>query len=84
MLSSVFPNPLRSGATVVLDLPQPQAVSMEVYNLLGQRVGIAHEGVVGAGTSEMPLDTSSLAPGVYVVRVKGEGFSEAQRITVVR
>jgi hypothetical protein len=83
-LSAPFPNPARYGATVTLTLPQAGAVEVALYDVLGRRVAVVHEGPLAAGQHALALDTSRLASGLYVVRAAGEGFAVSRRITVVR
>jgi len=91
-LSAPWPNPSRGAVSLTLGLPASGAVTVAVYDVLGRRVLVAHEGVLGAGEHALSVDVSSLAPGAYVVRASGQGasgtggggFAVARRITVVR
>jgi len=83
-LSAPFPNPAGQAASLMLSLPDAATVEVALYDVLGRRVVVLHEGPLEAGEHALMVDTSRLAAGVYVVRAVGEGFSESQRITVVR
>ncbi len=76
-------NPARSETTVALTLAAPEAVTVEVIDLLGRSVRTLHEGPLAAARHTMPVRTSGLAPGVYIVRAQGETFAATQRVTVV-
>lgn len=78
------PNPLRSRTALAVSLPAAQAVEASLYDVLGRRVAVLHEGVLPAGVSRLDVDASDLPAGVYVARVSGEGFTEALTLTVVR
>src|SRR5690606_22079334 len=52
----VHPNPVRGAAVVALTLPQPGAVAVSVYDVLGRRVAVLHEGPLGAGRHEVVLE----------------------------
>src|SRR5690606_23492083 len=80
----VVPNPARGAAVVALTLPQPGAVSASVYDVLGRRVALLHEGPLAAGRHALALDGASLPPGVYVVRVAAGGEVAARTVTVLR
>jgi len=55
------------------------------YNALGRRVQTLHAGPVAAHAAvEMTLRAEQLPSGVYFVRVEGETFSAARRVTLVR
>ena len=83
-LAGVSPNPMSSAGTVRFTMPDAQAVSVVVYDLLGRRVTTLFEGMAQAGANEVAVAARSLNAGVYVVRVSGTGVSATQRFTVVR
>ena len=78
---SVYPNPTRGAATLVLTVPVPQAVTIEVFDALGRRVHAEERAL--SGTSRLRLDGARWAPGVYVVRVVGAG-GEATTTHIVK
>lgn len=80
---SVYPNPTASHATVRFDLPTAQAVRVAVFDVLGRRVAVLHDGPLGAGAHRLHLDAAALPAGVYVVRATGDGLAAMQRFTVV-
>ena len=65
-----YPNPFNPSTTILLDLPDVAAVSVDVFNMLGQRVHREDFPVVAAGPSKpLPLDVSRLSSGTYVYQV---------------
>lgn len=81
-LSSVYPNPAAGTSHINLDMDKSQHISVEVFNLLGQRVATVFEGSAPAGRSVVPVDASGLTAGIYVVRVVGEDFSQSRKFVV--
>lgn len=77
------PNPARAGATLAVTLPAAGEVAVEVSDVLGRRVRVAHDGPLAAGRTGIPVDLAGLAPGVYTVVVRG-AVRAAHRLTVVR
>ncbi len=68
----VAPNPVAGGAaTVRLALAAAADVRVEVFDVLGRRVGVLHEGPLGAGPHALPVATAGLPAGAYVVRLSG-------------
>ena len=65
----VAPNPFSARAVVSIDQPRPGPVTVEVYDVLGRRVAVPFDGRLAAGSQQVPLDASALAPGVYLYRV---------------
>ena len=84
-LSTPAPNPVRGAARLGLTVSEAQSVRVEVYDALGRRVALLHEGPAGAGqTLMLTLDTRTLSPGAYVVRAVGERGEARRSLTVIR
>lgn len=84
-LAPARPNPMRGQGTLVFTVAESGDARVEVFNTLGQRVLVAFDGTATAGTDvSVPFDASSLAPGLYVVRLQSGGAQATQRVTVVR
>lgn len=77
------PNPARAGARLAISLPVSGDVTVEVFDALGRRVALVHNGPLAAGTSRVRVPTTDLVPGAYVVRTSG-AVSGTRRFTVVR
>ena len=67
------PNPASSGVTMQLATPISQATTFRISNALGQVVITA---TMPANTTELSLDLSSLAKGVYMVQAPGFGVTK--------
>ena len=82
------PNPASGPARIVVDLPERAAVTVEVYNTLGQRVLEVRETMAGGRGQALQLDGSGLSSGQYFYRVRAElgeeTVRETGRLTVVR
>ena len=81
----MYPNPFNRRSEFTLEVAEPQAVRVEVYHALGQRIALLHDGTLAPGSEHrFALDSGELAAGVYVVRVTGETFSEVRTVTLTR
>lgn len=81
-VSGANPTRGRSEVTVTLDAAAPVAVAL--FDALGRRVAVLHEGALGAGPTRLGVDASGLPPGVYVVRAEGPFGAASARLAVVR
>ena len=65
-----YPNPFRGATTIVIDLPAPAQVRLEVYDMLGRRVyQTAEESMTSGARREIHIDEGSLPSGDYLYRV---------------
>jgi hypothetical protein len=79
---AVAPSPTRGRADVALTLDRAQAVTVAVYDALGRRVALAHDGELAAGAHRLPLG-AALAPGTYLVRAVGAREAATARLVVL-
>ena len=81
---ALAPNPARGRATLDLGLDAPADVRLSVFDVRGREVRVLLDRSV-AGDQRVDLDTSTLAPGAYVVRLVVEGRAPVTRVlSVVR
>jgi glucuronoarabinoxylan endo-1,4-beta-xylanase len=82
------PNPSGGPVEFRLDLPSAADVRLSVFDAIGRKVAGVTSGPVPAGAHAVALDTSRLAPGVYVYRVEAAGAGglgvATGRLTVAR
>jgi len=65
-------------------LSEPGRVTLEVYNILGQRVVQMDRGYQEPGLHVMRLDANNLASGVYLYRLHGDAISETRKFNLLR
>ncbi len=92
-LSEAYPNPFRSAATLTLRLGRGQEhATVEVFDALGRRVAVLHDGPLPPGPHPLRLDGRGLAPGTYLVRATaggpaagaGQALVLSRRVTLTR
>lgn len=80
-------NPIRDAAVVSLSLARSSAVTVEVLDVTGRRVGLLHDGALDEGQHSFRWDRSTSggrAPaGVYLVRARAGGEAEVARIVAI-
>lgn len=78
-----FPNPFGGNATVALVIDQTENVRIELFDMLGRRVAILHNGPLSANQRHaFTIEAANLPSGAYFVRIAGESFVETR--TVIR
>ena len=68
----------RCGVTV----PTPQAVRIDLFNVLGQRLAVLYEGALDAAQTYAVAVPPRLSRGTYVVRATGQSFAETVSMVI--
>jgi len=87
-LSGPSPNPVRTSTQIRFGAQSAGSVTVELYNVLGQRVATLYDGTPTPGEMQTvrlgPQELSGVSSGVYFVRLEADGTSRTRRLTVVR
>jgi hypothetical protein len=79
------PNPFSAATEFGVRMATTQDVRVEVFNALGQRVALLHDGALAAGdVHAFSLAAAALPSGVYLYRVTGETFVETRPVVLAR
>ena len=65
-------------------LPVAQKVSLDIFNLLGERVVSVFDGNLPAGTHAYRFDGRGLASGVYFYRLQAGSFIKTRKMILLR
>ncbi len=74
----------RDRARLEFTLPTAGKVSVDLYNLAGQKVRTLTQGTYSAGTHTVEANLNHLSSGVYFVVLQGQNLSLSQRLVLVR
>jgi PKD repeat protein len=78
------PNPFHSTTNIAFELPTSSHVTLEVYNIRGQRVEVLVDRTVGPGVHSVVWNVSKRPSGVYYCRMKAGTFVQTQKMIVLR
>ena len=79
---SVYPNPANDFINVAYGLTNNSVVTVDVINVLGERVMTEYVGSQAAGNYTSRLDVSNLSAGVYMLNVTINGTVSTVRVSV--
>jgi hypothetical protein len=73
-LNQNYPNPFNPSTAISFDLPSPSAVTVRVYNVLGQAVAtLADRDAFAAGRHTLEFRADALGSGIYFCRLDAVG-----------
>jgi len=78
----LYPNPAPLTFTVAVQLPQSDNLEIELYNALGQPVGILYNGFLGRGGHQLELKRKNSAKGLYYLRLKTRSGEKTVPVTL--
>ncbi len=79
---SVYPNPANDFINVAYGLTNNSVVTLDVINIVGERVMTEYVGSQAAGNYTSRLDVSNLSAGVYMLNVTINGTVNTVRVSV--
>ena len=80
---AVAPNPTRGTSAVTLSLPEAGPVTVVVYDALGRRVALLHDGPLAAGGHRLEVGLD-LTPGLFIIQAVTPHDSVARRLVVAQ
>ena len=78
--ATVFPNPSSNATTIRLSGYENTEVNIVVYNVMGEKVFDAYNGIVNDGIFSTDIDLQQLSKGLYFVKVLGEASEETIKL----
>ena len=84
-LDQNYPNPFNPSTNIQFTLAATSNVTLEVYNMLGQKVATLLQGQkMNAGNHTQVFDASSLASGMYVYRISTPNFVQSRTMMLIK
>jgi hypothetical protein len=83
-LEQNYPNPFNPSTTVAFTMPEAGFVSVKVYNTLGKEVAVLVSGHKDAGTHELQFNAADLPSGIYYYSMFSNGFSQTNKMLLLK
>ena len=79
-----YPNPFNATTTLQYSLLRSSGVTIEIYNIIGQRVTTIVEGIQQAGEHSITWNASGFPSGVYFVRLQAGNHSQSMKMVLLK
>jgi len=81
---NLYPNPTNNNTNVAFSLDKDQNITVEVYNMLGEKVYSDNEGLLSSGQHTISINGSNFQNGVYFVRFTADNAPTIQKLIIQR
>jgi serine protease len=79
-----YPNPFNPSTNLLIDMERPGRAIVEVYDMMGRKIGTIFDENLINRRYEVPFDGSNLASGVYVVVLRTDQGIRTRKITLMK
>ena len=83
-----YPNPFNPSTTIGFSIPQTSNVSIDIFNVVGERVASLVNQTLEAGYHSVDFNASNLSSGTYIYQLKASGqngtFVETKKMLLMK
>ena len=83
-ITTIYPNPFNSFTQIEFALPRAGAVSVDIYDILGQHIATLANGTYAAGKHTLVWDARDVSSGVYLCRASSGGSTLTRKLLLLR
>lgn len=82
ILGNVYPNPAADLVHIPFTIKEPCRVTIEFLDLNGELVWVAVDKSYGAGEYRQQVPVIGIKPGLYICRLRADGFAEYCKLVI--
>jgi hypothetical protein len=79
-----YPNPFNSSTTIQFAVPSNEFVSLEIYNLSGQKIETLVDEQLMNGNYTIEWNPEGLATGIYICKLEAEDYYETNKLILMK
>jgi len=84
ILHQNYPNPFQKRTNIVFELESPNRVKLEVFDVMGRKIGTLADGNYPAGVHLVPFEAHGLSPGLYLCRLTTDRHVLSKKMLLAR
>ncbi|NIU00701.1 MAG: T9SS type A sorting domain-containing protein [Nitrosopumilaceae archaeon] len=79
-----YPNPFNPSTTIEFSIPEAMNVTLEVFNMLGERVSLLVNETMTAGAHTIQWNASEVPSGIYTYRLTAGNQVSNRKMILLR
>ncbi len=83
-LEQNYPNPFNPSTTINYTLSERSAITLKVYDVLGNEVASLVNGTQEAGKHDVKFDASKLSSGLYIYTLNAGNFTSSKKMMLLK
>lgn len=83
-LSKNYPNPFNPTTQITYQLPTSEFVTLEVFNMAGQKVATLVDQQQSKGSYQVQFDASALSSGIYIYSLRAGNFIQTNKMVLLK
>ncbi|MBC8196245.1 MAG: T9SS type A sorting domain-containing protein, partial [Candidatus Marinimicrobia bacterium] len=83
-LAPAYPNPFNPITNIKFAVPENALISVIIYDINGRVIEVLADGMVNAGFHNLTWDSGNNPSGLYFVKLDALGFSDTQKLMLVK
>jgi len=84
ILSHNYPNPFSQRTTIKYRFKKSGNITVDIFDISGRKVNTLYHGFRKAGEYQIVYKAENLPPGVYFYRIRGNDFSQINKMILVK
>ena len=83
-LSQNYPNPFNPNTNIKYSLSEPSYVTLEIYNILGQKTATLVDEYRDAGSHTVIWQANDVSSGMYFYRIRAGDYIESKKMLLLK
>lgn len=84
LLRQNYPNPFNPSTVIAYSLPEKAEVTITIYDALGNLIATLVNETKASGNYEVKWNASNLASGIYLYKMKANGFEQVNKMLLMK
>ena len=82
-IQEIYPNPASSSTSIIISVPRPQDISIQVFDLQGKLVQTIAQGERESGIWQFTWNIEDVSPGIYLLRMAIGQHVQVEKLSVL-